>query len=329
MEQTTTSTNTGNASAPAAAAPAPSGLFALGAQAPEATASASAPATETTAAATGESAKSAFSFYGEGGKLRDELAALTSDKFKGASSFFAKYAKAEDPTAAALQGLENLQFMASQKGFSRPPDDAPQAVKDEFGKRLREVMGVPDKKEDYGISKPENLPDGVEWDENGLGDYLDIFHKGNVSTATAKQIIEKHVAKVSERAAAQQSQILENGRQELQKVYGDKLPAAIQDAKRGIEIMSSLIGIPAEQIEQQAALNPTMIRMLVEMKRQTSEPAVVTGQGVSGQGSFLEQADAILKDPVQMKSFRAGDPGVTEKWQSLMRKHHATTQKAR
>jgi hypothetical protein len=328
MEQTTTSTDTGTASTPAAA-PAPSGLFALGATT---TAAAPAAAPETTSATTGEPAKSAsqaFSFYGEGGKLRDELAALTGDKFKGASSFFAKYAKAEDPTAAALQGLENLQFMASQKGFSRPPDDAPQAVKDEFGKRLREVMGVPDKKEDYGISKPENLPDGVEWDENGLGDYLDIFHKGNVSTATAKQIIEKHVAKVSERAAAQQSQILENGRQELQKVYGDKLPAAIQDAKRGIEIMSSLIGIPAEQIEQQAALNPTMIRMLVEMKRQTSEPAVVTGQGVSGQGSFLEQADAILKDPVQMARFRAGDQGVTEKWQSLMRKHHATTQKAR
>ena len=79
----------------------------------------------------GEAGAPAFTIYEKDGTLNKAFLEAFPEESRAA---FSKVASRWKDAANLAKGLENLNWAASQKGFERPPEDAPQNVKDAFNK---------------------------------------------------------------------------------------------------------------------------------------------------------------------------------------------------
>jgi len=165
-----------------------------------------------------------FSLYGEDG-LNDGLNAIIGegDDYKGARAFFKKYAGAEDPTKESMRGLENLTYLASQKGFERPADDAPDNVKEAYVKKIKEVMRTPQTAEEYGFKRPEDLDESIPVNDEELKAFADILLKHHASPELADDLRDTYfdfARNVPDMAAAAQQEALAGELTKLKDVEG-------------------------------------------------------------------------------------------------------------
>lgn len=90
------------------------------------------------------------------------------------------------------------------------------------------AVGRPDKPEDYGIAKPEKLPDGVEWDEEASKRFAPVAHKLGLTPTQVKALTDWQIEQVgtttaAARESAQQAIAAEHA--QLKKDHGASLPA--------------------------------------------------------------------------------------------------------
>lgn len=69
------------------------------------------------------------------------------------------------------------------------PDAKPEEVA-----AFRKALGVPDKPDGYGIKKPDQLPEGVVWDDAKVSKFTELAHKHGIPAAAVKEIIEYNIA---------------------------------------------------------------------------------------------------------------------------------------
>jgi len=186
-----------------------------------------------------------FSFYGEDG-INPGI--QFEDSNKSVEGLFKKYQGAENPNKAFLDGVANLQYMAGQKGFERPADDAPESVKEEFDRRMRELNGAPKEASEYGYEKPEGVPDEY-WDQSQVDGFSEILHKHGASPELAKELFESYVGsfeglegQMQEQANAQ----LEEQRNLLKSEFGVDADKMVKDAISS----ANALGIPQSEIER-------------------------------------------------------------------------------
>lgn len=317
------------ASSPAPASPAPAASALLTQPAGQASIQPTASSSPGTAPAPAAAQPTAFSLYAEGGLHPDLAKLVANDEFKGARAVLQKYAKAEDPTKALLVGLSNLNYMASQKGLEPLPADAPDTVKAEFEQKLRKITGAPEKPEDYGIKRPDNIPAELFSDEYA-SEISKILHKHAASPQLAKDLMQFDATFGQQMLEKTREGAVQNARAELSRVYGQRLDSALIDAERGIDIASGLTNIPADTLRQQATNNPTMIQLLAALKTATAEDTRADGQPTGSSRSYIEQADAIMTDPTNPlhADWKSNDPSrqarASAERQRLIKLHLAT-----
>jgi hypothetical protein len=56
----------------------------------------------------------------------------------------------------------------------------------------RKLNGVPEKPEDYGLKKPEQLPEGVQWNEKLAGDFAKLAHELHLPPSAVQKLAEFH-----------------------------------------------------------------------------------------------------------------------------------------
>ena len=163
--------------------------------------------------------------------------------------------KYKDP-ANLVKGLTNLNWAASQKGFERPADDAPQNVKDAFNARMRTLRGVPENPDGYDLKAPEGLPSGLSWNEADAKEWATFAHQQGLGKEEVAKLTEYQMAREAKRAEA----YFKEQDAALTAAFGDKrsdrLKAASSvAAKFGVDVNNPAIGNNAEVIKMLATIH--------------------------------------------------------------------------
>ena len=87
-----------------------------------------------------------------------------------------------------LTVMQNQQVLAGKKALAPLPADAPAPVQAERKALLDTINGVPPSPKDYGITKPEDLPDS-QWNPQLADSFTAWAHKHSVSPAAAKELL--------------------------------------------------------------------------------------------------------------------------------------------
>lgn len=148
-------------------------------------------------AGAGDEAAKAYDFRSsldDKGNFKSDWTATLPDDLKQSAGVLGKYPNPLE----ALRGLANAQKLIGQKStLKAPAPDAPKEEVEKFNSQIRSVLGVPEKADDYKLTKPEKLPEGLSWDEAKVGDWQKFFHENNIPPAVANKIVAKQTAELA------------------------------------------------------------------------------------------------------------------------------------
>jgi hypothetical protein len=183
------------------------------------------------------------------------------------------------PTAAdALRAHRELERAWDGRKETKPPGEG--ATPEEIA-AWRKVIGAPEKPEDYGLKAPDNLPEGVKWNDDFAKSFAELAHKHHLPPAVVKELAEFHNANI----AGMHKQAQEAQAQQAETVKGELAKAWGQDTgKNGAMAMryAETLGLdPADpSIGNNAALIQALYKGADLMNRLTREPSgLITGQG--------------------------------------------------
>lgn len=199
--------------------------------------------------------------------------------------------------AATLSKFENVPLEDVLKSYgalekkigSRVQAPGPEAKPEEVA-AWRKITGAPEKIEDYGIKKPDDIPDAL-WD-SGLADgFVKMAHKHHMSPAAANEMVgwfNEHMkgeaAKMNQGFEAQQQEVVSG----LQKDWGDKFASNVQAARRVATIAKLDVSDP------NVGNNPAVIRALYEVSNLISDDkALSVGAPGGSRLTGAEEADDI------------------------------------
>jgi hypothetical protein len=206
--------------------------------------------------------------------------------------------------AKSYQGVEQLLGKKSQAVL--PPNE--KSTPEEIA-AFRKALGVPESPEGYGIAKPQDLPEGVTWDDNVAKSVAEVAHKHNIPAAAMQELVKldlMRAAQQNEAAAQMIHQQLDAGRQELQRVYGENLQAKIDLAKRA----AATVGVDPSS---QGFLDPNVVKGFIALAEKLSDDKLVEGGAISN-SSGQARAKDIQTNPSNplYNRYREGDPEIVD-----------------
>jgi hypothetical protein len=166
----------------------------------------------------------------------------------------------------------------------------------------RHEAGVPDTADAYNL-KPDAIPAGVEWNDESLKPYAEIFHKHHVPEAAARELIAKHLEGVAGQAAAgsdayaaKVNQFVTASEQTFQKEWGENYDSRLESNRAFVtsRFDAQELSDPALQA---ALSHPKLVRIVDEARRALRE-APLPGVGreiAAGSHSPRQQAVEIMK----------------------------------
>lgn len=228
------------------------------------------------------------------------------DALKPAAQDFAKY-----PDLATLLGSAwNAKQMVGKKmeGVKVPgPDSKPEELT-----AFRKALGIPEKPDGYGITKPEKLPDGVQWNDAKVAELATWAHKNNVTPAALKSLVEWNLANnataVTTSKAAQEaakSKFASEQATKLRTAWGSDMQAKANLATRaavtvGLDPKSALFN------------NADVVLAFARIGEMMSEDKLASAQSVTSLQDPRAQAMDIQKNPANpyYARYQAGDPEI-------------------
>lgn len=187
-------------------------------------------------------------------------------------------------------GYANLQKHLGEKREIRPPgaDAKPEEIE-----AWRALNGVPKTPEEYGLKAPEDLPDGLTWNDGLAKDFASLAHKHHLPPAAVREIIGFHnanLARMQETALQQQHTEVARVKDELQREWG-------ADAVRnGAQAVTFARTLGLDPNEEAFGNNPKFIaalyrasEMLTSLTRE--DQRLVDG----GQNSWGQSAETLMQ----------------------------------
>ena len=194
----------------------------------------------------------------------------TLEKFKGVDGLAKSYVELE----------KDASRLRNAKGVIVPGENAKPEDIDAFHK----AIGRPDTPEDYGFTKPDNLPEGVAWDADRMAAYAKVFHANGIPKAAAHAIIQAHTEFVIQEAAADekaQKEFLEASTVAIKKEWGKDFEANLAQSEAIIE---KLFGSEFKSLLKSTGLgnHPAVVRGMFKASQMIGEHALSTGDGSQG-----------------------------------------------
>lgn len=191
-----------------------------------------------------------------------------------------------EPSLKAIKDVPSLTkgYVEAQKmigGSVRvPKEDAAQEEWDAFYAK----MGRPEKPEDYGFTKPDTLPEGVQWNENLMGWFGKAAHDAGLSKAQASRLMDAwNQNAFSEAHSNQKAMKAELGK--LQEDWGDRFNGRVELGLRGVERL-----LPEEEATQFKALmdqtglgnHPLMLKFAYQVGNMLKEDGYILSDSHGG-----------------------------------------------
>lgn len=191
----------------------------------------------------------------------------TLEKFKGVDGLAKSYVELE----------KDASRLRNAKGVIVPGENAKPEDIDAFHK----AIGRPDTPEDYGFTKPDNLPEGVVWDDERMAAYAKVFHANGIPKAAAHAIVQAHTESVIQEAAADekaQKEFLEASTVAIKKEWGKDFEANLAQSEAIIE---KLFGSEFKSLLKSTGLgnHPAVVRGMFKASQMIGEHALSTGDG--------------------------------------------------
>ena len=162
----------------------------------------------------------------------------------------------------------------------------------------RQAIGVPESPTAYELPAPENMPEGMGWDDGLAGEWQNVFHEAGLSQEQAAKLSQAYsditnnqFEQANQTLSTQAESEMEQQRAELQKQWGDKYDANLQNAVNTATVM----GFDLEsQQDMQAMRNPKVLNMILAKYDSMKEGSMPRGgQPNTGTDSFHNQAMAM------------------------------------
>lgn len=195
------------------------------------------------------------------------------------------------------------------------PDAPPEAVA-----AYRKAIGVPDVPTAYDL-KPEQLPEGIKFDEGRALKFAERAHKAGMTPAQAKEVVAfqmEQEAHMMQEARLQYDNLMAEREASLRKEWGTAYPQKVAVAKQ----VATALGFDPNDGELFG--NPKVLQFLGKVTGLLSEDSVAGMRGslpASGSGfsSPQEEARAITRDPghPEHERYMQGDPAVVAKVRRL------------
>ena len=230
--------------------------------------------------------------YTSEGTLSENYSSLLEENGLGElTNTVAKYKSPE----GLLKGAANLISFAGKKveGVIVPNEGSTEQEIAEY----RQAIGVPESPTAYDL-QPENLPEGMGWDEGLAGEWQNAFHEAGISQEQAQKLSQAYsditnnqLQQANQTLQSQSEGEMEQQRAEMQKQWGDKYDVNLQNAVN----MASTMGFDLENAHDMAAMrNPKVLNMILEKHTALQEGNMPRGgQPNTGNESFREQANAL------------------------------------
>lgn len=230
-------------------------------------------------------------YTAEGGLAENYTTLLTENGLGDLANTVAKYKSAD----GLLKGAANLIGFAGKKveGVVVPSEGSTEQEIAEY----RQAIGVPESATAYDL-QPENLPEGMGWDEGLAESWQGAFHEAGISQEQAQKlsqaytdITNKQLETANQTMDTNAQTEMEAQRAEIQKQWGDKYDHNMQAAVN----MATTIGFDMENAQDIAAMrNPKVLSMLMDKHGALQEGSLPRGgqAAASGEG-FRDQANAI------------------------------------
>lgn len=188
---------------------------------------------------------------------------------------------------AALKSLEKQEL--------KPPGaDAPQEERDNWNA----LLGVPGKPEEYGFSKPENLPEGMGYNEEKAAAFAKDCHEAGIPKNHAKFLFDRYNAEMAAMHTAQDETLknaIASNKEKLEEEYKSDF-GTVQ--KKADEIVfraggsDFLEGLDSEGLRSDVLTSPTMIKFFLRHEKAFISDSAMPGQGKPGVGD-----DGVERDP--------------------------------
>jgi hypothetical protein len=209
----------------------------------------------------------------------------------------------------SYQGLEQL--LGKKANAIVPPSE--KSTPEEVA-AYRKAIGVPESPEAYNL-KPEQLPEGVTWDDNVAKRAAELAYKHNVPAAAMQEFMKFDMERASlmNQAAAQMIETqLETGRAELQAVWGDKMPEKIELARRA----AVTAGVDPTS---QGFVDPQVVKAIVNLAEKLSDDKLVAGDQTGASSTRARARDIMTNasNPLYGR-YQEGDAEVVDQVRRML-----------
>jgi len=231
--------------------------------------------------------------YTSEGTLSENYTSLLEENGLGElTNTVAKYKSPE----GLLKGAANLISFAGKKveGVIVPNEGSTEQEIAEY----RQAIGVPESPTAYELPAPENMPEGMGWDEGLAGEWQNVFHDAGLSQEQAAKLSQAYsditnnqFEQANQTLSTQAEAEMEMQRAELQKSWGDKYDTNLQNAVN----MAATLGFDLDSQQDMAAIrNPKVLNMILAKHDSLKEGNMPRGgQPNTGSESFRDQANAL------------------------------------
>jgi len=233
--------------------------------------------------------------YNSQGELTgDYNQTLTTHEMGDYSNLIGKY-KSFD---GLVKGFKNAEALLGKKALNPDSVMVPNEGSTEFEiEQYRKAVGVPESSTAYEIA-PENMPEGLEWNDEVAGFWQGKFHELGVGQDQAAQIAQAYsdftgiqLDQAHETLATRDAEHMESLRAEVKKEWGANYDQNMQKAVN----MAEVAGFDFDNADDIAAIrNPKVLNMLLSKHASVQEGSLPRGGEATpnGQG-FAQQADAM------------------------------------
>lgn len=197
-----------------------------------------------------------------------------------------------------IKGFKNAEGLLGKKALTPDAAIVPnEGSSPEEVAAYRQAIGVPESATAYDL-QPENLPEGMGWDEGLAGDWQNAFHEAGISQEQAAKLSQAYsditnnqLTQANQTLQLQSEGEMEQQRAEMQKQWGDKYDTNLQNAVN----MASTMGFDLENQHDMAAMrNPKVLNMILAKHDSLQEGNMPRGgQPNTGTESFRDQANAL------------------------------------
>lgn len=192
------------------------------------------------------------------------------------------------PARDSLKNFKNVNELAKayystkqlvgRKGVILP---TPESSQEEVA-AFRKELGVPDKIEGYAeVTKPTELPEGIQWNDEIAKSYYEVAHRHNVSAAAMKDLIALNMKQREFELQAQNESILEtkqSGLAHLRRTWGTNFDRNLGIAQRAAQ----LAGVDANSYGWR---DPEVVKGFVRIASMMGEDKLVSPGGTLPAGS--------------------------------------------